>query len=253
MSIEEIGTDGPAPAHCCTLGSLAEPAGFDALAARLRPLVDSDRQAGITLVHYAVAAVAESVLVWVLAQGAVLDVGPDDVGLCLETDGSASTWIHRVRPRHSKDAAFEAGRVAWGLVAAIAETAAERAPAGRRAVTMITLDALIAAARRVGREVRAEPDATWIGQFLAGAGHPGHEVGRELLVRPDDGAPVAFYVPRVCCVLNTGPSPHACPTCPMLPSDEVRTERILAMLGDLDHDDFRNTAGRPRVGAPRAG
>jgi len=241
----------PVPPGYMTLADAAAPVGFGLLTAFLRPLVESDRTAAITVVHYAVAAVAETLLVWLLEDGVLLDVGPADVGLRLEPDGASTSWLRHTRESAPVEPEREAGRIAWGLVGPIAAAAIANGPAPRRGTTMVALDALVAAARRTGRGVGRELDDRWVCHFLAGSGHPDHDTGRRLLVSPDAGPPVAYHVPRVCCVLNAAPSDHACPTCPQHGSDEVLSDRLRAMLQALSNDDFAAETGRARVADSR--
>ena len=238
----------PLPPGYLTLADAARPKGFAALSAQLRPLAGSERRAALTVVHYAVAAVAETLLVWLLEDGVLLDLVPADVGLCLGKDGASTSWLRRCPESADEDAATAAGAVAWRLVGPVADAAAAVGRTPRRGTTLVALDALVRAVRRIGDEAGHRPDDEWLGRFAAGTGHPRHDVGRPMRVYPDAGPPVTVHVPPVCCMLAAAPGPHACPTCPRYANDEVRASHVVEMLGGLSDDDFKTETGRKRVG-----
>jgi hypothetical protein len=65
----------------------------------------------------------------------------------------------------------------------------------------------------------------------------------------DAGPPITMPVPRVCCVLSSGLSEHACPGCPNYPEAE-RRRSLEEWLRTSDDDEFLELAGRARVGTP---
>ncbi|MFN8631272.1 MAG: hypothetical protein U0838_13430 [Chloroflexota bacterium] len=236
----------PLPPGYVTLADAATPSGFAHLEATLRPLTETDRKAALTVVHYAVAAVAETVLVWLLEDGILLDLEPSDLGLCLDETGASTAWL-RSAPEARQQDPTSAGEIGWRLIGPVVEAAIGLGGTPRRGTTTIAADALVAAARRTGRQLGREPDDAWLQSFATGLGRPDHPLGRPLQIWPDPGPPVTYHVPRVCCVLATDPSDHACPTCPQLPSDAARAASLLALLNDLSDEDFAAETGRARV------
>lgn len=90
----------------------------------------------------------------------------------------------------------------------------------------------------------------WIERVLDVAGYPVAPT-RSLSVVADDGPPVTFPIPAVCCVLTRRAGEGSCPTCPRWPSDQDRREQLIDWLSSVGDDDFRALTGRPRRrGAP---
>jgi hypothetical protein len=69
----------------------------------------------------------------------------------------------------------------------------------------------------------------------------------------DDGPVVKFHALSVCCVLNRGPAPHACPGCPCWTSRTERAEQIAFFVRAMGNDDFEKVCGRPRVAVRPSG
>ena len=244
---------GPAPQGTVSLRDLADPNIYARHLPLFVALAGGKRQGALTIVHYAVYLINTVLIALLVFDHFALDIPADQLGLVLdETGGLTAAWVGQVTRLDPDRPAASVGTLSMRLLAPITELSRQAGRVSARAVTNITLDALSSGCRRLENAAGQPNGYAWVDELIAACGHPEYQPGRPLFVQPDDEGPsVEFRVPKTCCVLNKQAGPHACPTCPQLPDDATRTQRIGEWLKELDDREFNKVAGRERVGKTR--
>ncbi len=238
-----------------SLRSLSERDGLAPIVERIAVgLASEQRYAALTALHYAIGAVAQLLIAPFALDGVIIDVAPDDLGITVDAGGVlTSVWIRGAAgASRTATPAGVSGLVA-GLVP-IAATVSALMGTPNRATTLVLVDAIERACRRLERAHDCRPERGWVSAVLATIGDPAKPIRRTFTVTPDVGLPIEMDIPRVCCVLATAPGPLACPACPQRSASERRATTE-AWLRSLDETGFLAETGRRRVAtqAPGAG
>lgn len=232
-----------------TLAQLGNPTVHRALRRRLERVAVSVRSQSMTLVHYALAAVSGVVLAPLAADGALVVVEPDQLGLDVGPRGSLDALrVGCWRAGPPDDPAQTAGRPVQRLLAPVVHETRHVTGLGSRGIDNVLAEVLARDAREFQTFGAAWRSPDWIDALLEGAELPARPPRRTVTAFPDAGGPVAVDGPATCCVLAREPGPGACPACPQHPPHERRSV-LEQWLRGLSAEDFQAVTGRP----PRPG
>lgn len=239
-----------APQDGVSLRRLGETEGLASMVDAIATGFAVDRlYATLTALHYAVGATSLLLIAPFALDGVILDASPDDLGIMLDSSASLSGLrVHAGLEPLSDASPARLGASLRAALTPLCEVATTLSGTPSRAVTLIVMDALDRACRRLERapDCRAKPG--WVDALLAAMADPDRPARRSFQVTADAGPPIAMAIPRVCCVLATGPDDHACPTCPQRSPDD-RRQTTEAWLRSLDDEAFLAETGRAPVRA----
>jgi len=213
----------------------------------VRHVARGRRQAALTLVHYVVAAYAETVIRPLAVDGLEVNIAANQLAIQIGRDGRLDgLWVSKWATQPADDgSAHRVGRRLGAALLPVLRSACAVGQVGARTAATVAADAVLAAARRRAR-IAGHHDLSWADDLLAAAALPARGTVRLMEVHPDDGPAVEYMVPRVCCVLADKLTDSACPGCPRRDAEAARAATE-AYLRDLDDDEFRAWVGRPRV------
>lgn len=242
--------EGARPDEACSLADLAAPATYDLLFTQQLGSSSNKRLAALALLHRAIDVVTHALLAPVAFDGVALDVAPSQLGMVLdEALELKSVWVGEIRAFETHEQINQLGRLSVCLLMPVMTQSAQKGGVSVRGLVSVMLDALIAYGQRASRDYATSLQTGWVEQLVIGAGYPHHKQARPIYVQVDAGPPVEWRMPRTCCVMNTTPGPHACPSCPQYPDDATRVRKILEYLRGLDAEQFRRVTGRWRLEA----
>lgn len=232
------------PDGTLTLADFAAPS-LERVIELLLPETGSARKATITVVHEAMTVIVRTVLAPFAFDGLHVMAPADQLGMVRDGDGESGFWVGTADIATERDAEAVGATVAT-LLLPVLDAVCARGRFGRRGVELVALDVLSSRVRRLGRRVADRGD-DWGPALIRATGLRSDLPVRRLSVQVDDGPPVPFPVPRVCCVLSSTLGEHACPTCPKFPDDEARARAVREWVSDMDDEDFFDVTGRRRV------
>lgn len=207
----------------------------------------AERSAVLGVVHLACRALADVLISVVVADGVVLAVEPDELGVAERPGRPTQSWVTTASPTGASPA--EAAAAVWGLLDRVLAGVTAVSGVGPRTVRRIAGESLVGHAHRLRRRVAHEQpdrDLRDVDAFVAGLAEGFGAPGGSITVRPDAGPPLTLVQPRVCCVLSRDLDDGSCPTCPRWPDDDARRAATTAWLASLDEAEFLAVVGRPR-------
>ena len=234
-----------APQDGVSLRRLGEAEGLVSIVDAIAAGFAADRlYATLTALHYAVGAASLLLIAPFALDGVILDASPDDLGIMLDSSASLSGLRVHAGLEPLPDASpARLGASLLAMLTPLCEMATTLSGTPGRAVTLIVMDALDRSCRRLERAPGCRANPGWADALLAAMADPVRPARRSFTVTPDAGPPITMAIPRVCCVLATGPNDHACPTCPQRSADD-RHATTEAWLQSLDDDAFLTETGR---------
>ena len=239
---------GAMPPETITLAALADSKAFGGMVPHIASAFDADmRYASLTLLHYAIGAVANLLIAPLALDGVTVDTNAEQLGMVVQENGSLTDlWVaSEIRFRPERNVA-EFGACLIRILEPIVAAAQATIPLKGRGVHLVMYDAIYRSCQSLERAHDIELENGWIQELLAAMGNPDDLKYRTFVVQPDDGSPVEMTIPRVCCVLHKRAMPNACPTCPKY-SDQERIAMTTDWLRSLDDVGFREATGRARV------
>ncbi len=199
--------------------------------------------ARLTILHDALAVFGDVVLRPAVRAGVLVVVLATAIGTVSSPDGSSRAWVGVADLVDGVD-----GDRMAALVRDLLDPLLDRVGIGgprRTVVRRIVAASLASRWTMLARSGTTSADPGWIDRVLETAGYPIAPT-RTLSVVADDGPPVTFTVPAVCCVLARRASAGSCPACPRWPSDEDRRTQLIDWLSSVEDDAFHALTGRPR-------
>lgn len=239
---------GDQPTDVVTLQSLAKLEVLSPLVARVAAFIAADqRQAALTILHYAIGTITETILAPLALDAVTIKMAADQFGFVLKEDGALSKfWVR-------SDIQFQPGIQVAALGAdlsavlmPIVKAVQIAGQVHERGVELVMFDAIYRGCQQLERAYPVQVDRGWIEVLLKTMGDSSPLTYRTFEVQPDDGAPISMTIPRVCCVLSRKATPHSCPTCP-LHSAVARRQITEDWLRSLDDAGFYQTTGRARI------
>ena len=240
---------GDAPDGTVSLLGLPAPDKMAKLVPILASTYDADiRNSALTLLHFAIAAVANLLIAPLALDGVTITVKADQLGIVLAGDGSLTgIWIGWGQGSiHSGIDIQRLGGCLAEILNPLVEAVHVSCGVGKPGIRMVMFDAIARACQRMEHSQPVKPASGWVDELLVVMGDDKKKAQRSYTVRPDDGPPIEMLIPRVCCVLGRHSTCHSCPSCPQH-SDEDRIKYTEEWLRSLDDDGFREETGRLRV------
>jgi len=242
--------NGDAPVGTVTLHALADVEVLAGLVPLIAAHTSSDyRQAAITLLHYAVRVITDTLLSALTLDGVTIEATAADLGVVFGEKATLNaSWVSPNITIREGAAVTQLGGQTITLLNPIVAAVQTYQQLSRRGLDLVLFDAIRRGCRRLsnsaGTRIRVEHG--WQDALLSAMGDSTRKPMRTVTVQPDNGEPIPMVIPRVCCVLAQHPSAHACPTCPQHSEADRRqyTESWLRALGD---DSFRVETGRARL------
>ena len=236
------------PMGTISLSALADADQLDRLVPSVASNISSDhRQAAITIIHYAVGAVTEILLMPLVLDGVTIQASADQLGIVLGDDRALiGFWAGPDIGVHYGELVTQSGNQLSALLRPIVATVQARESLSRRGLDLVLFDAIWRGCKRLNNLYAVKMDRNWVEDLLNAMGDSRSKKPRTFTVQADEGEPVEMVIPRVCCVLATHSTPHACPTCP-LHSGAARRQYTEIWLRSLDEDGFHAETGRKRI------
>lgn len=239
---------GDAPDGTLSLQALSQPSILAWLIPFVASNLASDRhQAALTIVHYTIGVVTETLIAPLLLDTVTIEAKIDQLGIVLEPGGALGAfWVGpgiQVKPGA---AAAQLGAHLINLLEPFVTAAQIAGQIVNRGISLVMFDAIERGCRRLERTYQVSSDNGWIEELLTAMGYTNRKPHQTFTVQPDAGPPIEMTIPRVCCVLARQATLHSCPTCPQRPAD-ARRQLTEDWLRALDDEDFRQTVGRSRI------
>ncbi len=239
---------GNMPPGGVSLRRLGERDGLASTVDRIAVRFAADRlYAALTALHYAIGAAAQLLIAPFAVDGVLIDVSPDSFGIVIDTSATLTAqWVQADQISIATKVPAHLGRQLIAGLAPIGAAVSELTGTPNRAITLVMIDAIERACRRLERANACRPECDWVDAVLTAIGDPDHPTRRTFTVTPDAGPAIEMRIPRVCCVLATAPGADACPTCPQRSPDDRRSTTE-AWLRSLNETGFLAESGRRRV------
>jgi len=241
---------GPARPGTITLGDIVAGRGYEWIMSSMSGLDLSRRSLQLTPLHLANWAVIELLARPLFQDGVWVQVQVHQLGLVVDSVGEVQElWLARDARVDDPPGPEAVGAWIGGLLRPVAASTTAGSRIHERAVATIAAESAIAGMFRAARSSGRNDDLDWLQQASTaissalGAGVR----GRYLHCRPDDGAVVVVPARSLCCVLNSTPSPHACPGCPVVVRASSQVGAVTDWLAAMADAEFRDSTGRPRV------
>ena len=241
---------GPRPERTWAVADLADADLCRALVDWCAPLTSSAKAAALMPLHWAAWCAVELLVAPLAHDGVELQAEPDQLGLTIDDDLAATgMWIGDADIRDDDVVPERVGSHLWTILQPVTEVSRSRGRISRRVIDAVALDAITGNVRRLERTTpRTVAPVDWAARLLATAASvtAAAPPPPDLLVSPDAGPLVTMPAARVCCVLSSRLTAHACPGCPLVGEVPARCDHVAAWLQDLDDATFRSVAGRAR-------